>query len=121
MELAVPYWQCMPKSVILASAARLSLHREQSTGAGPRKYADLIGATKTSRAGTYFIPSSLRLWELQPEKAVLSVRPDAFRPKVTFRYTRAFSDPCHLPVCSSQSQSNHGNLSRLISIILYGF
>ena len=35
VELAVTYWQCMKRSVILASAAQLSSHREQGTGVGP--------------------------------------------------------------------------------------
>ena len=33
---------------------------------------------KASRGGTYFVPSSLRLRESRPEKAVLSARPGCF-------------------------------------------
>ena len=52
VELAIPYWQCMRRSGILASAARLSLRREQGTGVGPREIADLIRPTNASRGGT---------------------------------------------------------------------
>ena len=54
VQLAVPYWQCMQRSVILASAAQLSLHREQGTGVGPRENADLIRPTKNFSMGYMF-------------------------------------------------------------------
>ena len=63
VELAVPYWRYRQRSATLASA-RLSLHREQGTGVGPRENADLIRAIKASRGGTCFVSSSLRLREL---------------------------------------------------------
>ena len=78
--MEVPYWQCTYSSAILASpAARLSLPRKPGTGVGRGENAYLIRPTKASRGGTYFVPFNLRLREVRPEKAVLSVRPDAFR------------------------------------------
>ena len=43
--------------------------------AGPRENGDLIRPTKTPRRCTYFVPSSLRLQEVQLQKAVLLVHP----------------------------------------------
>ena len=50
-----------------------------ATRVGPRENGDLIRPTKTARGGTYFVPSSLQLGEVRPEKAILSARPHAFR------------------------------------------
>ena len=48
-------------------------------GVGPRENGNLIPPTKASPRGTYLVQSSLRLREVRAEKAVLPVRPDAFR------------------------------------------
>ena len=84
MELAVPHWQFIYSSRILASA-RLSLPRGEGTEVGPREIGDLIRPTKASRGGIYFIPSSLRLREVRPEKAVpCGERTETARPTVAF-------------------------------------
>ena len=82
--------------VILASAAaRLSLLREQGTGVGPGENGDLIRTTKASPWGTYLVPSSLRLWALRPEKAVLSARPDSFRAESRLNKSTHGCTPVH--------------------------
>ena len=112
--------------------SRVTLASAEGTGVGPRKNRALIRPAKASQGGTLIVvPSSLRLREVRPEKAVLSAQPDAFRVASGLKWldprlhssTLRHSLNLAIPQCARVNpRQNRGNRSRPVSVLvaLYG-
>ena len=108
VEPAVTYWQCMKRSVILASAARLSVHRSRARHGSRAIKGEHRSDSRHRGFSRWHIccPVQSAFTEMRPDKAVLSARPDAFRAASGLNprlHSSTLADSCPFPVCSNQS------------------